>query len=339
MKKLTLQMLAEMAGVGVATVDRVLNDRGGVSPETVRKVLQVARKAGLKRTLPDEHQHPWQIEVFLSSNPSSFFTRLNNDLSTVANSLGYQRLTLHRTSISESQPEVLARRIMESSEKRDGLIVFGHDYPVIHQALAYCHHKGLPVITFVTDIPEAKRLCHVGVNQYQAGRTAGLLMSQTLGVKGDVIMVSGRIDYRAHRQRIEGFKDAMTIRSPEITLREVLAGQDQRDIIRALLDSTLCLSGQVAGVYNTGVGNSQIKEILQRHGLLGRCRFITHELYSVTKALLNEDSALFTLDQNPHQHARLSIDLMLNHLDTGHLPDMYNDGKVELKIVTAENLN
>ena len=244
-----------------------------------------------------------------------------------------------RTFIAESQPEVLARRIIESSEKRDGLIVFGHDCPVIHQALAYCHHKGLPVITFVTDIPEAKRLCHVGVNQYQAGRTAGLLMSQTLGMKGDVIMVSGRIDYRAHRQRIEGFKDAMTSRSPEITLREVLAGQDQRDMIRTLLNSTLSLSGQVAGVYNTGVGNSQIKEILQRHGLLGRSRFITHELYSVTKALLNEDHALFTLDQNPHQHARLSIDLMLNHLDTGDLPDLYDDGKVELKIVTAENLN
>lgn len=339
MKKLTLQMLAEMAGVGVATIDRVLNDRGGVSPETVRKVLRVARQAGLKRMLPDEHQHPWQIEVFLSSNPSSFFSRLNNDLGVVANSLGYQRLTLHRTFIAESQPEVLARRIIESSEKRDGLIVFGQDYPVIHQALAHCYHKGLPVITFVTDIPESKRLCHVGINQYQAGRTAGLLMSQTIGNEGEVIMVSGRIDYRAHQQRIQGFKEAMAIRSPKITLREVLAGQDQREMIRTLLNTALSLSGDVVGVYNSGVGNSQIKEILQRHGLLGRCRFITHELYSVTKSLLSEDSALFTLDQNSHQHARLSIDLMLQHLDTGYSPDIYAEGKVELKIVTAENLD
>lgn len=339
MKKITLQNLAELAGVGVATVDRVLNDRGGVSPDTVRKVLQAARSAGLKRALPEEHKHPWQIEVFLSGNPSWFFKQLNSDLSSVASYLGYQRLTLHRTFIPESQPETLAHRIIESSEKRDGLIVFGHDYPVIHAALAVCHQKNVPVVTFVTDIPDARRLCHVGIDQYQAGRTAGVLMSKSLRKAGDVIMVSGRIDYRAHRQRIEGFRDVMAARSPHITLREVLAGEDQRDKIRALLDVTLSHSDAVSGLYNTGVGNSEIKETLQQHRLLGECTFITHELYSVTRSLLNEDHADFTLDQNAPQHARLAIDLLLQHLETGFTPDCYREGKVDLKIITAENLD
>lgn len=73
MKKLTLEVVAKMAGVGIATVDRVLNERGGVSLETSRKVLKAAREVGLKRLLPEEYQHPWQIEVFLSNNGSSFF--------------------------------------------------------------------------------------------------------------------------------------------------------------------------------------------------------------------------------------------------------------------------
>ncbi|HIB5057503.1 TPA: helix-turn-helix domain-containing protein, partial [Klebsiella pneumoniae] len=70
MKNISLAMLARQIGVGVATVDRVLNERGGVSPQTTRKVLQAAREAGLKRILPEEHRFPWQIEVFLSSNDS-----------------------------------------------------------------------------------------------------------------------------------------------------------------------------------------------------------------------------------------------------------------------------
>lgn len=49
MKNISLAMLARQIGVGVATVDRVLNERGGVSPQTTRKVLQAAREAGLKR--------------------------------------------------------------------------------------------------------------------------------------------------------------------------------------------------------------------------------------------------------------------------------------------------
>ena len=89
MKNISLAMLARQIGVGVATVDRVLNERGGVSPQTTRKVLQAAREAGLKRILPEEHRFPWQIEVFLSSNDSFFFPQLAQDFAAVADSLGY----------------------------------------------------------------------------------------------------------------------------------------------------------------------------------------------------------------------------------------------------------
>ena len=129
MKNISLAMLARQIGVGVATVDRVLNERGGVSPQTTRKVLQAAREAGLKRILPEEHRFPWQIEVFLSSNDSFFFPQLAQDFAAVADSLGYRRLTLHRTFVPESQPTTLARRIARSCQQRQGIIVFGNDHP------------------------------------------------------------------------------------------------------------------------------------------------------------------------------------------------------------------
>lgn len=336
MKKLTLQQLAKLAGVGVATVDRVLNDRGGVSPATTRKVLQAAREAGLQRPLPEAYRHPWQIEVFLSGNPSFFFDTLANDFSAVASQLGYRRLTLHRTYIAESQPEKLAQRMMAACGRRDGIIVFGHDYPAIHEALTHCRAQGVPVITLATDIPQAQRLCHVGIDQYQAGKTAGLLMSKSLHEAGEVIMLSGRIDYRAHRQRIDGFRETMAKRAPHIELREVLSGQDQREIIRTLFDQALRKAHHISGIYNTGVGNSEIKALLQRHKL--RCSVITHELYSVTREMLDTDMISYTLDQNAPAHARLALDLLLRHLEVGYQPDLYQDGRVGLKIITAENM-
>ncbi|WP_053141239.1 hypothetical protein [Erwinia billingiae] len=92
--------------------------------------------------------------------------------------------------------------------------------------------------------------------------------------------------------------------------------------------------------YFSGIcaGNTEVRDILQKHQRLGVCAFITHELYSITKAMLQEDAVDFTLDQNAHQHARLSIELLLSHLETGYQPALYEDGKVDLKIVTCENL-
>jgi LacI family transcriptional regulator len=51
-QKVRLQDIAEMTGVGIATVDRVLNERGSVAPQTAEKVLAMARRLKLKRILP-----------------------------------------------------------------------------------------------------------------------------------------------------------------------------------------------------------------------------------------------------------------------------------------------
>ncbi|MGH6806310.1 MAG: LacI family DNA-binding transcriptional regulator, partial [Ensifer adhaerens] len=63
--KATLKHVAAEAGFGTATVERVLNGRGGVRPETVEKVLLAVRKLGYGRTLPEPHRGVIRIEVIL----------------------------------------------------------------------------------------------------------------------------------------------------------------------------------------------------------------------------------------------------------------------------------
>lgn len=289
MKNISLAMLARQIGVGVATVDRVLNERGGVSPQTTRKVLQAAREAGLKRILPEEHRFPWQIEVFLSSNDSFFFPQLAQDFAAVADSLGYRRLTLHRTFVPESQPTTLARRIARSCQQRQGIIVFGNDHPAVHDALHRCREAGVPAITLATDLPGADRLCHVGINQLQAGRTAGLMLGRMTPRPGEVLMVSGRQDYSAHRLRIQGFREVLSQRFPHLQLSDVLAGEERREQITRLVEQALCRSRNIVGIYNTGLGNTQIAEALARHRREGDVCWITHERYNTTRQQLAKE--------------------------------------------------
>ena len=61
--KIRLQDIAELTGVGIATVDRVLNERGNVAPQTAEKVLAVAREPlsrslGQRRTAPEFRGKP-----------------------------------------------------------------------------------------------------------------------------------------------------------------------------------------------------------------------------------------------------------------------------------------
>lgn len=335
---MSLKEVALRAGVGLATVDRVLNERGGVAPETVRRVLQAAREVGLRRTLPEEHRHPWQIELLLSSNDSFFFKQLAQDFTAVASHLGYRRLTLHRTFVPEAQPERLAKLIRQSSESRDGLIVFAHEHPAIYEAFNHCEACDVPVISLITDLPGAARLCHVGINQLQAGRTAAQLLGKMVHQPGEVLIVSGHQDYSAHRQRIEGFRELITCRFPHLQLRDVLAAQENRDTLSKLLEKQLVQSGNLRGIYNTGLGNTEIGQALARHRQLNQCVWVTHELYATTRTLMAQQSVALTLDQNTRQHAQLAVQLMLNYLEQKVKPDEYASGKVDFMIYTAENL-
>ncbi|MCS5874062.1 LacI family DNA-binding transcriptional regulator [Klebsiella pneumoniae subsp. pneumoniae] len=226
MKNISLAMLARQIGVGVATVDRVLNERGGVSPQTTRKVLQAAREAGLKRILPEEHRFPWQIEVFLSSNDSFFFPQLAQDFAAVADSLGYRRLTLHRTFVPESQPTTLARRIARSCQQRQGIIVFGNDHPAVHDALRRCREAGVPAITRRRTCPAPTDSATWGSISCRLAARRGLMLGRMTPRPGEVLMVSGRQDYSAHRLRIQGFREVLSQRFPHLQLSDVLAGEE-----------------------------------------------------------------------------------------------------------------
>ncbi len=65
MRKPLLRRVAETAGVSGATVDRVLNERGNVSPKTAQKVINAARQIGLRRILPGSYHKGVRIEVLL----------------------------------------------------------------------------------------------------------------------------------------------------------------------------------------------------------------------------------------------------------------------------------
>lgn len=131
---------------------------------------------------------------------------------------------------------------------------------------------------------------------------------------GEVLMVSGRQDYSAHRLRIQGFREVLSQRFPHLQLSDVLAGEERREQITRLVEQALCRSRNIVGIYNTGLGNTQIAEALARHRREGDVCWITHERYNTTRQQLAKGSPALTLDQNTRQHAQLAIDLMLRHL-------------------------
>ncbi len=338
MKNMSLAMLARQIGVGVATVDRVLNERGGVSPQTTRKVLQAAREAGLKRILPEEHRFPRQIELFLSSNDSFFFPQLAQDFAAVADSLGYRRLTLHRTFVPESQPATRPGALCAAASSVRGS---SSSAMTTLWCMTRCAAAGKRASPSSPGDGSARRRPALPRRDQSA---AGWPHRGVNDGENDAAAWGGADGERpGGLQRASpahpGFREVLSQRFPHLQLNEVLAGEERREQITRLLEQALCRSRHIVGIYNTGLGNTQIAEALARHRRESDVCWITHERYNTTRQQLARGSLALTLDQNTRQHAQLAIDLMLRHLESGYQPQTYADGKVDFILYSAENVD
>jgi LacI family transcriptional regulator len=133
-RKPRIRDLAKEAGVGTATVERVLNARGNVSSHTMQRVLLAARKLGYERVLPTPHHALVRIEVILVRPDTEFFSRLSVEFQRLSQHLD-RLIVVHRSFIEEDAPALMARRIRDIAHERSGLVVVAQDHPAIIAAV------------------------------------------------------------------------------------------------------------------------------------------------------------------------------------------------------------
>jgi len=302
----TLLDVAKRARVGIATVDRVLNERGGVSLKTSVRVLSAARDLRLKRILPTPHHRIVRIEILLTRPELPFFARLNEEFRRL--SAGFERsIVVQRTLLGDEKPETMARAMRGSSA--DAIIVYTLEHEAIHKAVAANAARGVATITIVSDLPKSKRRFYAGIDHYQAGRTAGYFVDRMVDAAGPVLVLCNHVTFQAHAARIAGFRDCLAASPRRLRITEILEGRDDDLRSELVVREALRLHPATVAIYNTGGAHRAVAAAVQNLAL--RPIFVGHELDQTTRKLLKDGTMALAIDQNPDQQARLAMDLAL----------------------------
>ena len=328
----SLEDVARRAGVGIATVDRVLNERGGVSMKTEQQVLDAARALGLRRILPSPHRRQLIIEVILARSTSPFMVRLNAAVWRVAAMLD-RSVTVLRTNSDMTDPLRVATRIRQS--RADGIIVYCEEHPEAVAAITEASKAGRQVICIVTDVPEAVRVAYVGIDHKKAGRTAAYFVAHMGHGGGTAMVLSTSLGFRAHKQRIEGFKEALFQYAPEISITSAFTTYDDPERTYLYVKKAIQDNPDLAAIYNTGGGNEGVGHALRTYGAGKTILFVGHELTDESAVLLKNGIMTMAIDQAPESQARHAIDLMVNRLRAGIGQDISNE--IAFTLHTSEN--
>lgn len=333
MPSVTQKELAERANVSIATVDRVLHDRSGVSVKARARVKQAIHDLGYGR-LPEKLTQKLRGRLrfcfILPELGTGFVHQIIDEIRRAQTAVRDVEILIDicRIPLISGDPLIAALDELDA-HKYDGVGLFALDAPGVRSAINRVVAKGVPVVTMVSDVPSAERLNFVGIDNVAAGRTAGRLMGRFLGGQsGDIGVVVGNLRIRDHVERHMGFRQTLSADYRNLRLLEPVEGDSVVARNRAITIDLLRDNPNIKGIYAVGGGNTGLISALEDMAPSRRPVVIVHELTASTRRALGSGSVDAVIGQDTGHIARSAV----RRLSAAALNEQLNDDQERIRI-------
>jgi LacI family transcriptional regulator len=337
---LTLKDIARQAGVSLATVDRVLHNRPGVRPDTVRRVKEAVERNAFQPHVAAADLARGRARRFvfvMPSGPNLFMQEIEAYLGEMSGWLLARRLVVDVVATDVFDAATLAAKLESLVGNFDGMAVVALDHPSVRAALNDLVDGGTKVVTLVSDVPSSRRHHYIGIDNIAAGRTAGALIGRLVGPKpGKIAVVAGSLGLRDHAERLFGFNQVMASEFAQLKVLPVLEGRDEDGRSECLTMKLLGDHSDIVGLYNAGAGTPGVAKALIDAGRAGDITFVGHDVTVMTRKLLLQGVMDAVISQNPGHEARAAVRVLLA-LARGE-PILSEQEKIRIDIVMRDNL-
>lgn len=315
----TLNQIAEACGVSRGTVDRALNDKGQVRPEICEKIKRVAREMGY---IPNQSKAPARqqvrIGVILHSAGTAFVRMLSAQIAQAASEMRERcaEIIVRTMNGLDAQQQAALIDELTDTEHIDALAIMPLASALIRDKLnVLAEQRGIPVVTFNSDIADCNRLAYVGADNLASGQAAAALMGLATGDTGAVLTITGRQNgHYADSQRLVGFLEEMQQNHPQIEVLDIQQCFDDAAMAERIVLRTLEQHETLAGIYVSSAGRSGVYRALKKAEAAGRVHVIVHDLTPGNLRMVRDGVVDFAVGQDVHTQGTLPVRLLYDYL-------------------------
>lgn len=339
--KPTVHDIASRAGVSLATVDRVLNRRPGVSARTREKVDQAVSELGFVRDVAAANLAKGRIyplTFIIPSNDNSFMRGLRLSLDEARERAGVERIAIRLIDVPAFDADALATALRDAAaEQPAGIAFVAVDAPEVAAAASEIVSAGIPLVTLVSDLSGAERDHYAGIDNAAAGRTAASLLGRfAAGRDGKVAVLAGSMLVRDHRERCEAFASVMAQDFPGLAVLPVIEGRDDPVVVERQVSALFADRSDIVALYSLGAGNRGLVRALERQPAELRPVVIAHELTETTRGALQAGLIDAVLNQDAGHEVRSAIRVLKAKADG--LPVVVAQERIRIDIFLKDNL-
>jgi ribose transport system substrate-binding protein len=182
------------------------------------------------------------------------------------------------------------------------------------------------LVTHDSDAPKSKRLCYVGMDNYDAGRMCGKLVIEAMPQGGPVVVLVGTLDQDNARRRRQGLIDELLGRSHDparfdaqdavlkgdkYEIRATATDQFDRQKAKAIAQDALVRHadlGCMVGLFE--YEPPLILEAVKSAGRLGTVKIVAFDENEATLQGIADGHVHGTVVQNPYEYGRQSLLLL-----------------------------
>ena len=207
----TLKDIAVRLNLSIGTVQRALNNKGGYSPETQRRVLEEAKKMGytVNRAASSLSRSPISIAVVLPApvgNNRYFYQYVWQGIELACRELAVYQISIQKVYVnthSDSFFETLNR--LSTGGQIQGMITVSVRDPRFDDAIASFREKGISYAFINADSIQQETRFSVSAG----GLAANILETALKSSAGQIMLLGGSYDNELHHRRVLDFSQRM----------------------------------------------------------------------------------------------------------------------------------
>ncbi len=266
-----------MSKIEKKSVDRAIHSRSGIDEEIKSHVLKVARKLSYTpnraaRSLALLKNK--KIGLICPTDPDFFWNNVRKGFETAEKEItGYGAELFYKEMRSLQEEDTLIGHIDALIEQGvDAIILIPINSPRFLGKVKEINKLGVSVVTLNSDIGNSEdRVFFVGPDNYQSGRVAARLMSDSVRGSGNICVVGQSMVSLSYKARYKSFIETIQKDYPNLSLVEHHLIKDmQISHERKTFMESVAADTELKGIYDVDGGSlAEIGEILKNFGKSG----------------------------------------------------------------------
>jgi LacI family transcriptional regulator len=340
-KNIRIKDIAAMADVSIGTVDRVIHNRGRVSPKVEKKVKSILRKTGYTANPIGQSlgtKKDYQIAVIIPRPQQDEYWELSNKGIHEAREKWksyHLNININEFDLYDADSFVkVSKQVLDSDP--DAILaapVFYDESLVFFQQLKA---ENIPYILFNMRIKKYDPLGFVGQDLYKSGRVAAELMSLALQKPSRVAVMHTHVNFgnSMHlKNKEKGFRDYLSEKRPDFDVFSFPFLDDRESFVIQI--GSCLVNNDLNGIFvTTSSGAYMAAKALIDHNKSSAC-LIGYDLLEQNIHHLKSGTINFLINQDSRMQAYRGVHYLAEYLLFNRSPSHTNF--LPLDIITAEN--